>query len=489
MINFIIIANKKLDECINRFDDIVRYVKEQYNVEIRTYGNILRVALNAVTPETFENLIERLNTNQELERGLAFSGGYTIGHLQENNPKLILTEIIEYLKSCSGKFSTLISFLQSAQEKIVLISDANDIDWIKSHFRNNKISVLSFKAAKKTEIRNKRLVQYSFNGKNDFDFLQNLSVDATLILYEIEHLLYQKQVQAREREIESEIRSNDRLRISGIQYEAISEPTLHISDTIEDIVARLDNLGRNAYEGYKDESDLILDEIEEKIIYKISTLKSDFFLDSNDTIFDLAGNIIKVQKLKPGDKVRIYPKEQLAENLYQIAIETEPTIFGKVEENSRHWQRLISELSKKYDNSVMYQRLKQKGLRVMQNTVEGYLKRLRKFPMYNSDLRAIVELYYSNYATSQFETVLRDILRSKAIYNSTMIALGRGLKQELQLFLKEAKVGEILAKRNFTAISLQAFVNEHMPIITVTAKVAYLTEEDQIPINPQLQEI
>ncbi|MFN3782158.1 MAG: hypothetical protein ACK4SO_08280, partial [Candidatus Kapaibacteriota bacterium] len=58
-------------------------------------------------------------------------------------------------------------------------------------------------------------------------------------------------------------------------------------------------------------------------------------------------------------------------------------------------------------------------------------------------------------------------------YNSTMIVLGRGLKQELRFFLRENKIGEILQKRNFNESTLRAFVEEYMPLHTVLSKEVF----------------
>jgi hypothetical protein len=69
--------------------------------------------------------------------------------------------------------------------------------------------------------------------------------------------------------------------------------------------------------------------------------------------------------------------------------------------------------------------------------------------MYNNDLRAIFQFYYPDKTANEIDVILKPILKSKTTYNSTMIVLGRGLKQELKLFLKEKKVGEILEKRHF----------------------------------------
>jgi hypothetical protein len=48
-----------------------------------------------------------------------------------------------------------------------------------------------------------------------------------------------------------------------------------------------------------------------------------------------------------------------------------------------------------------------------------------------------------------------------------MIALGRGVKQEMKLFLKEKRIGEILSKLKFTAATLQTFIEEFMPLLTI----------------------
>jgi len=62
------------------------------------------------------------------------------------------------------------------------------------------------------------------------------------------------------------------------------------------------------------------------------------------------------------------------------------------------------------------------------------------------------------------------------LYNSTMIALGRGVKQELKQFLKNRSIGEILQKKNFTGDTLQRFINEYMPLLTII-KIKEIADE------------
>ena len=476
MINFRNIPSNELENFIKNLDEKITYVHTQFSFELKSYGNILRIALNAIQQETIENLIERLGINRELENGLDNAGGYSIDFLNENNPKAELLATLHYLKENLPKQKVLLDFLNTETERrIIAVFDNNDLDFIGKHIKNRKVEVVSFSALKRTDIQNKILVFYSFNGQKDFDYLYNLDNEIRLVVYKQEKNLYHKYLDQRKKLIEQETKSADRFTICGIEYKEVRDNVTDISSTINSIVSRLDDMSGRAYDGYKNESDLLLNEIEEKLIYKITSDSSTLYLESSDTIFTDKGDLMKSYKIKVGDNIRIYPKSQLAENLYQVAVETEPEIFGKVEEDSKYWKQIIGELRRKYGNDLLYSKLKEKGLRVLQNTLDTYggERSLRKFPMFKNDLRAIFRLYYQDKPETEIDTIIKPILKSKTTYNSTMIVLGRGLKQELRLFLKEQKVGEILQKRNLNATTLQTFIQENMLLHTVISKEVF----------------
>lgn len=472
MINFKNIPSKELDEFIKKLDKKIAYIRNEFNIELKSYENITRIAMNAIQQETLNNLIERAVINRELERGLDDSGGYTIDYLNKNNPKTELIEMLYYLRDNLPKQQVLLKFLNEVEKRTIAIFDNNDLDFINAQIRNKKVEILSFSELKRADIQNKILIFHSFNGQKDFDYLYNLNNEIRLIVYKQEKNLYHKYLDQRKKLIEAEIKSEDRFQICGIEYKEARNNVTDISTTISGIVSRLDEMSNRAYDGYKNECDLLLNEIEEKLIYRIETNSETLFLESNDTIFTNKGELIKCYKIKIGDKIRVYPKEELAENLYQVAVETEPEIFGKVEEHSALWKNIIGELRRKYGNDSLYRKLNEKGLRVMQTTLETYggERSIRKFPMFNNDLRAILKLYYRDKSDNEIDTILKPILKSKTTYNSTMIALGRGLKQELRLFLKDRKIGEILQKRNFNESTLTEFVEKFMPIHIVTNK-------------------
>ncbi|MCE1168196.1 MAG: hypothetical protein LWX70_08870 [Sphingobacteriia bacterium] len=473
MIKFKNIPDNELDKLIKKLDEKISFVNSEFGFELKSYGNILRIAVNAIHKETVENLIERVTINKELERALDNAGGYTPDYLNENNPKEGLLEMLIYLKNNLSKQQVLLEFLNKTDKKTIAVFDNNDLNFVTRNMRNRKVEVMPFSALKKADTKNKVLVFHSFNGQKDFDYLYNLDNEIRLILYKQEKNLYYKYLDQRKKQIEEEIKSINRFKICGVEYIGTRDNVTDISTTINGIVSRLDEMNGKAYEGYKNECDLLLNEIDDKLIYKVTSNRAILFLESNDTVFTEKGELVKLREIRVGDKIRIYPKEELAENLYQVAVETEPDIFGRVEEHAIYWKQLINELRNKMGDDFLYQKLKEKGLRILPATLATYGKGYRKFPMFNNDLRAIFRLYYHDKPDNEIDAILKPILKSKTTYNSTMIVLGRGLKQELRLFLMKNKIGEILQKRNFNENTLQTFVDDFMPIHNVTDKEVF----------------
>ena len=68
-------SSTELNEYINNLDIKIAYIKAEFNIELNTYGNIIRIALNAIQEGTINNLIERVEINKELERALDNAGG------------------------------------------------------------------------------------------------------------------------------------------------------------------------------------------------------------------------------------------------------------------------------------------------------------------------------------------------------------------------------------------------------------------------------
>ncbi|GAB6279576.1 MAG: hypothetical protein STSR0006_15880 [Lentimicrobium sp.] len=458
------IEDKEIDSLIQHFEKCIKYVSElEYPIKLKSYGYFLRLVLNAIQEEQFDYLLMRLKSNKELERN---EGGYE--DFGDNNPKEALKNLISYLKANNPKLKKLNEAISKTTKKTLYIVDREDIEFFKTN-RNKNCQFITQKELKKFikngKLYKKPIVFYTFNGSKDFDFIYNLPNNVQLILYEQEKELYNKQLQIHTNQLEPELESEDRYKLCSVKYEPIVKQEVKVSPTLEQIIERLEQRSNTAYDGYKNESDSLLDDLEEEITYRIVLSNNSVVeLESNETVFDEKGNLIKSYRLIIGSKIRIYPKEQLAENLFQIAVEVEPEKFGKIDEHATVWQNALKDLEQHTnDREQLYNKLKENGLRVLPATIDAYFRGQRKFPMFNSDLRAILKV-------AGKELLYEQIKKSKRLYNSTMIALGRGIKQELQQFLKDKTVGEILQKKSFTKETLQKFIDEYMPLLTIIKK-------------------
>lgn|GEM_PF-379522 len=443
----------------------------EYPIKLGSYGYYLRLAFNALQNDNFDYALYRLQTNKELEKN---EGGYTLDFLSENNPKLTLKSLIQHLKNKTHKIHKIKELWELSNRKLVIIADRQDVDFIKEQLKTT-INVLTYtelkKQLKSDTLGSKTLLFYSFDGtKQEFDFIYSLTNNIKFVLYEQEHSLFKKQLQNYKLSIEDELISNNRLILSKIKYDPVTEPIVNISPTLEDIIKKLDERSQKAYDYYKDDGDSLLDDVEERVSYQIRLSNGDVVdLESNETVFDFEYKLIKSYRLKLGDKVRIYSREQLAEKLFQIAVDVEPEKFGKIEEHSLCWQEILKKIDNVFScREYLYNELRKNGLKVLPATVDAYFTGKRKFPMYNSDLHAVCVLADRVMPEGNFAQEMFPLLKkSKRLYNSTMIALGRGVKQEIQQFLKDKVIGEILKKKNFTREALQQFIDEYMPLLTI----------------------
>jgi hypothetical protein len=149
MIRFRNIPSAEIENSIKVLDNKISYVNAEFGIELKSYGNILRIAINAIQPDTIENLIERLKINKELEHGLENYGGYTTEYLADNNPKVELFKLLDYLKETLPKQKTLIKFLNQSDKKTIAFFDNNDIDFAIKNVRNRKVEILPFSALKR----------------------------------------------------------------------------------------------------------------------------------------------------------------------------------------------------------------------------------------------------------------------------------------------------------------------------------------------------
>ena len=88
MIRVVEINDAEFDTLIEKFNESTNFLQSQFNIELKNYGNFLRILLNNIQPDSLNYLIERIYINRELEKALDNVGGYTIDILGDNNPLL-----------------------------------------------------------------------------------------------------------------------------------------------------------------------------------------------------------------------------------------------------------------------------------------------------------------------------------------------------------------------------------------------------------------
>jgi len=476
MINQVVeIKSPEFTLLLNNYEECITYISlEPFYIQgLKSYNSILRSTFNLI--QEGDDLIQRVKLNRELERELEKCGGYTIDFLKDKNPKEALISFIQFLKDNKLKLNHLINHLVSVRQKKIILCDINDFDFLKQTLTSKgiaNISLVNYKELRKTALKDEIVIFYSLNGRKDFELIYSFDAKVDLILYRPEKHILDSFLQKRKNEIEEELLSQDRFKICGIKYEKLPDLPIELGKTIEGILERVESLSEREFENYKEDSDEILAD-DERIIYKLTYQSHDMdYLEASETVFNENADLIKVFKVQEGNKIRVYPKKEFAENLYKVACEMEPDVFGVVETHSALWHSILKKLNLSH-SAILHSKLKEKGLKVSDITVREYLAGKRKFPMFHRDLVAMAELSGNN----DFKIKLSEVRKSKRLYNSTMIALGKGLKQEIKLFLKEGIVGEILLKRNFTMETLRQFIEKYMPIKTVCSKTIYEQEQ------------
>jgi hypothetical protein len=115
----------------------------------------------------------------------------------------------------------------------------------------------------------------------------------------------------------------------------------------------------------------------------------------------------------------------------------------------------------KEDIEHLHYHLRNHGVKVLQSTVlNNWIYGKTKFPQRDKAIKAIYEISKNMKLGLSFN----DILKSKRIYNSTMISLGRDLKEEIKNFLTDGNIGEIMQKNNITPATLRKVIDEQMPL-------------------------
>ncbi|MBI5806773.1 MAG: hypothetical protein HZA74_00090 [Ignavibacteriales bacterium] len=436
---------------------------------------------------TNSELTIRIKFNTSFEEQLLNHGNKIEDLPSELNLKNILLEISETIIKQNKKAETIFNVLKEKtnsnieesilnsillnehkQNKVLIISNNYDEDYLKESIKKNylkNVEIIRYKKfikRREEELKEYYIIGYFLEGYRDFEVYHNLSVIINLFLYDFEENLYKDCLNKYKSKIEKELQSEDRLFISGIEYEAPAPIPISISQTLQNIIDRTKNWDEKVYDDNIEDPDegsneLILYNIEYEGLDETDSLKS------TDTVFDEKNNLIRVNKLKIGDIIRVY-KLDFGELLLNTAMEFQAEIFNEIEKHSKLWKNVLREMylnTYKTDIEHLHYHLRNHGIRVLKSTVlNNWIYGKTKFPKSDKAIKAIYEISRDLELGLSFN----DIMKSKRIYNSTMISLGRDLKEEIKNFLTDGNIGEIMQKNNITQETLRKVIDEQMPL-------------------------
>jgi len=403
----------------------------------------------------------------------------------KNHPKHVLERIAELLireNTKSQKLFELISENSKKGSKTLVIANNDDTAFIQDKAADIGLKRLStvrysqidrfFKGADPDDYFT---LDYSLDGFNDFLRYHNYDFTINLILYRQEKEVLDSFFKKYQRELEEELTSPIREAFTGIKYPVISgkDEGKTLSTAIQSIVDNSEN--------YREEGDFVAIKenpelsTPEKILYIVLYEEECYCdeLDSNEYVFDQKNRLVRIGRVRQGDKIRVY-NERFNVDLYEIAAEEDEETFSLIEHYSNLWREALFNYRSSNVISIdhLHSKLEGLGLTVHVSTLNNYLDGRIMFPKRLGDLKAIRELV----SNEKLDSEMHNLLRYKRIYNGVMIALGRDLKEEIRSYLQTKKLGSIL-KGKFTEEMLNNFVETTMPLRTVSEiKTKIITE-------------
>lgn len=486
------IDNEDLEKLLEDYDAALSKLQQPpyYIEKIPDYTYYLSRLLKSIECNQRINkseLTSRIEFNSSFENLLSNHGNSIESLPSELNLKNILLKISETINKQNKKAETIFNILKEKtnrnteesihntillidhkQNKALIISNNYDEDFLTDYIEKNDLKNIEidrykkFIKRKEEELKEYYIIGYFLEGYRDFEIYHNLSVNVNLFLYEFEERLYKVYLNKYKSKMENELQSEDRFFISGIKYEAPAAISVSISQTLQNIIDRTKDWNEKEFDNNIDDPD---ESSNEYISFQI---EYEGFLDidilkSTDSVFDEKNNLIKVNRLKINDKIRVY-KLDFGEILLNTAMEFQTEIFNEIENHSKLWKNVLIEVySKTYKKDItnLHFHLKKHGVRVLQSTViNNWIHGKTKFPKSDKAIKAIYEISKDIRLGLSFN----DIIKSKRIYNSTMISLGRDLKEEIKNFLVNGNIGEIMQKNNITPETLKRVIDQQMPL-------------------------
>ena len=469
-IEIITISDQGLEEKIESFNELVKSIENEYNLNLSKIYYFVRKVFPITVPNENSRLIKQLDYlldvfSKDIEEYIE-SEFYEIDEydyeevwnkIYENFKK-----IIGYKKTDNKKFEKLKSL-----EKIDYLVVPKDYINIWKEETNIK-KVISFREFKELKSenkfkKNKIIVFLGFYGYEHLKELLYNNFNITLLLNHIEKQSYDHYNTRLENETMQKMNDKDRKVLSDISFTQTKS-----DETVSELLKRLFDKNNTTKENeeYEYEYSNINDN---SLDYKfVLDNYETIVLDENKTVLLQTKNgerPEKVKNIKAGDKIRIY-ENTTKEKLYKIALEADSEgHFKEIEEASKIWKTALRELSKNFSSiSEFLKYLKENGITITnETTLRKWINTESnvKFPQKIKDLKVIRKVCNNKALNENFSK----ILAARSSYNGIMIALGRDLSDDVAQYIQTKKKGKILEK--FSDEQIKEMINHNAPLHTV----------------------
>ena len=453
------IENEELETITDKFIYYVQDIEDKYSINLRSIYLYISYIFPIVIPSADSRLSNRiLELDYFFKKKLkpVLVQEFSVIGIDHNQAYVELLAIyrdalsqVEYANNSKfEQLNQLINHSSNSKMKEVnylLVPPRQTIDvWKhevrKMNWHNTKvISISKLREIKKQSsvtvlaLEDKDLFQEIYGGIHNVKWL----------LYENEYKKYTGFKNKYNNELIAEFQSQDRKRLSGIDY-----PEVSTTETAEDLIDRIfdkdfiDDSNRGYETSYHDHIFKEITFVDDKSITLSANSSVILINQHNKAVNNRVGD------LRVDDKVRIY-ENQHKDILFDSIVQSDKQgKFQQILEDSEKWKEILREYC---TNDIKVNEIANE-CGIASSTVEGWLKP-DSSTMFPQSLGKLKDLLGQDFFK---------IYKSNKIYKSIMIAAGRDLSDEISDFIINKSKGSFLSELGHEIINT---LSEHnMPI-------------------------
>ncbi len=460
-INPVYVENSQLLIAINKFLTDIEEIEGLYTVQFPSLKFYAKKALLVVIPEASDLLVQEVLQEKfvtDCEEAL-FNELYAAVGIEKEDIDIYsktfqnsYQDVIEHINASNNAKANKIAVVDF---DYLIVSPEYKDSWQQVTDKN----VLTYSEWKRNKDKNKKVLFLGLYGYSHYQTMKNSCDNISILIYA--NSQEQKALEAYQNkydlELEDEYHSNDRKILSGKTYPIPKrERITHTTAFFEDI-----------------EKDGDGDIVENQRNYqKEETLLKYSFNDGTSEILPISRHVLiqqgelliseKLENVKVGDELRIYHNFN-KDKLEEIATPKQKQAIFECKKCAELWKRPLLNFYRLnyYTKEKLLADLQSKGADITHiNTLNKWLDMNDKmlFPSKAKNIIAISELINDD----KLKENLKEISKSRTLYRSIMIALGRDFSDAISLYITNNERTHLL--KSFSDEKIQKMLKENIPV-------------------------